>query len=764
MADKIGVFICTGYGIAEALDVEALCKVASDECKVPFCKTVNSCEGLDLEDIVADIESEGLNKVVIAGISGRRYASEPFPPGVLVEQVALREHVVWVQPPGEEDTQMLAEDYLRMYLAKIEAREPLEPYQPEDEIDKSILVVGGGITGLTAALEAARTGYEVRLVEKSDRLGGWLARQHRSIPTRPPYRELEDTGIDELLAAVASDDQITVYTSAVTGKIEGAPGLFDVTLNAANSNGGGNGGSAGGGELLAEFRVGAIVQATGWRPVDPRPRLPYGELADVIRNVDLEEMVKETGRITRPSDGKPVNSIAFIQCGGSRVPQHHSYCSSICCLTSLKQALYLREMDAGNKAYIFYEFMRTPGQYEDFYRRVQEDDGIFLTRGHVAAVERDSDGGLKITARDTMPGAQVEVKVDLVVLAAGMAPNAADGEAIRALEDAKVTIEKGESETQRVEAAKKVEELAAHEGSAILNLGYRQGPDLPSLQYGFPDSHFICFPFESRRTGIYPAGCVRQPMDGVGSREDGTGAALKAIQCVEMTARGEAVHPRAGDRSWPEFFMQRCTQCKRCTEECPFGVLNEDEKGNPLQQITRCRRCGVCMGACPERIVAFKDYSVGIVSAMIKAVEVPEDYEEKPRILALMCENDAIPALDLAGQHRLQCNPFVRVIPVRCLGSVNIVWVTEAISAGYDGVILIGCKYGDDSQCHFIKGSELAESRGKNISEKLEQMALENERVELHQLQISEYERLPTIFENFMEVIEQYGMNPFKGM
>ena len=136
------------------------------------------------------------------------------------------------------------------------------------------------------------------------------------------------------------------------------------------------------------------------------------------------------------------------------------------------------------------------------------------------------------------------------------------------------------------------------------------------------------------------------------------------------------------------------------------------------------------MGACPERIVSFKDYSVDIVASMIKAVEVPDEFEEKPRILALLCENDAFPALDLVGQHRLRFNPFVRVIPVRCLGSVNTVWVTEAMSAGYDGVILIGCKYGDDYQCHFIKGSELAVTRGENIREKLEQMAMENERVE----------------------------------
>jgi len=277
-------------------------------------------------------------------------------------------------------------------------------------------------------------------------------------------------------------------------------------------------------------------------------------------------------------------------------------------------------------------------------------------------------------------------------------------------------------------------------------------------------SGFICFPYESRRTGIYPAGTVRQPMDGMGSREDGAGAAMKAIQCVEMTSRGEAVHPRAGDKSYPSFFLQRCTQCKRCTEECPFGVLNEDEKGTPLLRATRCRRCGICLGACPERIVSFKDYSVDIVASMIKAIEVPDAADEKPRILALLCENDAFPALDIVGQHRLRINPYVRVIPVRCLGSVNTVWVSEALSKGYDGVILIGCKYGDDYQCHFIKGSELATTRGGNIREKLHQMAMESERVEIHQLEIAEYERLPLIFDKFMEVINQFGMNPFKGL
>ncbi|MCK5126975.1 MAG: hydrogenase iron-sulfur subunit [candidate division Zixibacteria bacterium] len=756
MEDIIGVFICTGYGIADALDIEALKKVVSDECNVPFCQTIESCEPSDLNKVIEEISNANLNKVVIAGVSARHYDDKLFPKNVQVEKVSLREHVICCQPPNDEDTQMMAEDYLRMYIAKIKEVERPEPIQLDEVIDKSILVVGGGITGLTAAIDSAKAGYHVRLVEKSDRFGGWLAKQHKSIPTKPPYRELEETGVEALVEEVTSHPRIKTYISAKTAKIDGAPGLFDVTLQ--SSNGSSNG------DTLDTFRVGAIIQATGWESVDPRGSLSYGSMDNVIRNIDLEEMVKKQGRITRPSDGREVSRIAFIQCGGSRAKEHHSYCSSICCLTSLKQAMYLREMNTDAKAYIFYEFMRTPGHYEDFYLRVQDDPGVFLTKGDVVDVASQENGDLLLTVDNTMPGKKIQVKVDLIVLAAGMKPNSADGEAIRQLEDAKVASEKGDSEIQRTEAAAKVETLKQHNGTEILNLNYRQGPDLPSLQYGFPDSHFICFPYETRRTGIYTAGSVRQPMDGISSREDAAGAALKAIQCMEMTSRGEAVHPRAGDISYPEFFLQKCTQCKRCTEECPFGVLNEDEKGTPLLQASRCRRCGVCLGACPERIVSFKDYSINIITAMIKAVEIPDEFDEKPRILAFLCENDAFPAMDLMGQHGLSYNPYVRVIPVRCLGSINTVWVTEAISAGYDGIILIGCKYGDDYQCHFITGSELANSRGENIREKLEQMAMENQRVEIHQLQISDYDKLPEIFNKFQEVIEEFGMNPFKGM
>ena len=169
------------------------------------------------------------------------------------------------------------------------------------------------------------------------------------------------------------------------------------------------------------------------------------------------------------------------------------------------------------------------------------------------------------------------------------------------------------------------------------------------------------------------------------------------------------------------------------------------------------------MGACPERIISFQDYSVGMVAEMIKAMEVPEDYEEKPRILALLCENDAVPALDAAAATGTQWNPWVRIIPIRCLGSTNIIWIAEALSRGIDGVILIGCKYGDDYQCHYVRGSELAHTRLGNVGETLQRLALEPERIKTVELSHNEFDRIPVLLDEFAEELEELGPNPLKG-
>ena len=738
MEKKMGVYICSGCGLGDALDMEALAGVATSEYNVPVCKQhpfLCSPEGVAL--IKSDLESGEIDTAVIAACSPRVMTDVfAFSPDKVVERVNLREQVVWSHPANDEDTQMMAQDFLRMGITKAMESESPVPFEAEN-LSKRILVVGGGLAGITAANEAAKAGYEAILVEKTDQLGGYLKDVYKLPPSQPPYEELQELDLQGLIQEVTDKPGITVYTGAQVAQVSGAPCMFDVQI-AQNGN-------------QVQERVGSIVLTTGAVEYDPQKlgHLGYGQFPDVITASQLEPLFK-AGDVKRPSNGQPVNAVAFILCAGSRDPEHLPYCSAACCVESLKQAKYFKEANPESAVYIFYKDIRANGNYELLYKQLQK-DGVIFVRGTVSGIEDDGSGSLIILAEDILTRSPImSESLDLVVLANGMVPSTAFGEPYKA------QAQKEGEEAQEVPA----DTILA---SNILNLQYRQGPELPALKYGFPDSHFICFPYESRRTGIYPAGTVRAPMDYARAIDDATGAALKAIQCVEMVAEGKAVHPRAGDLSYPEFFMQRCTQCKRCTEECPFGAINEDEKGNPLPNPTRCRRCGVCMGACPERIISFKNYSVGMVGNMIKSIQVPDEYEEKPRILVLACENDAYPALDMVGIRRMGYNPWVRILPVRCLGSMNLVWIADALSKGIDGILLLGCKHGDDYQCHFVKGSELANIRMSKIQETLNRLVLESDRVRLEQISIMDYHRLPQILDDFSSKLEEVGPNPYKG-
>jgi quinone-modifying oxidoreductase subunit QmoB len=711
MDQKIGVYICSGCGIGESMDVDALSAVAN-KFKIAKCEThpiLCSQEGVSL--IKNDMESGGINCVVAAACSGR-VKTDVFSfdlMATVLERVNLREHVAWCQPAGEEDTQMMAEDYLRMGITRVGKSTLPTPFQ--EATNKNILVVGGGAAGLQSALDAAQVGYSVTLVEKEAELGGHMAKWHKHTPTGPSYQELSEITIQDTINQVTSNPNIAVYTGTTIEKISGAPGMFDVTF----TNGKGT------------QQVGSVVLAAGWKPYDPAKleHLSYGKFPDIITNVQMEEMAK-AGKITCPSDGSEPSVVAFIQCAGSRDENHLPYCSAICCRVSLKQALYVKEQNEENKVIVFYKDIRTPEQQEEFYRRVQKEGVVFIkTETSEVAISEGSERKLAIEAMDHLLGEPVQMEVDLVVLASGMQPAVVD--------------------------------------DPILNLEYRQGPALPELKYGFPDSHFVCFPYETRRTGIYTAGCVRQPMTATRASNDGTGAAMKAIQCVELTSQGRAVHPRAGDMSYPNLHITRCTQCKRCTEECPFGMYNEDVKGTPLPHPTRCRRCAICMGSCPERIISFNNYSVDMIGSMIKGVHVPDEYDEKPRVIGLICENDAFPALDMVGLNKLQYSPWIRFIPLRCLGSLNLVWIADALSKGIDGIILFGCKYGDDYQCHFMQGSELAETRMSKIKETLDRLVLESDRIRLEQISIDDYHKVPGILEEFTARLEELGPNPYKG-
>ena len=753
MADdvKIGAYICKGCGLGDRLDAGQLETIASREGKAGVVKQHDFlCSADGVKIIQADIDAGEVNRVVICACS-RRAKTDAFSfENVTISRANLREGVIWVRPDDDEArelTQEMADDYVRMACA--EAKYMVLPQgNPEATTSQNILIVGGGITGLTAAIEASKAGYSATIVEKSESLGGWAAKLHKRIPIRYPFADPQDTGIAEIIAAVEADSNITVHLNSTTTKIAGAPGRFSADITQESGS-------------TTNATFGTVIQASGFSPFDAMqlPELGFGKSADVIDQAGFEYLAKSAngGPIKRPSDGKEVKDVVFVQCAGQRSEKegHLPYCSGHCCATSIKQAMYVKESDPSANTVVLFTDLRTPGAGgEDFYRNGQN-KGVTFSKGLVSEVAPGS-GGLTVKFKDLILDEDTSMHADLVVLATGMVPNS--GVDIELVAPVAEDEENAGSQEEKKEEA----EVEFDTSTSVLNLDYRQGPDVPQLVHGFTDSHFICFPYETRRTGIYTAGPVRRPMDMAQAIEDAMGATLKAIQALENAGVGRAAHPRSGDLSFPAFRKEGCTQCKRCTVECPFGAINEDEQRFPLFNESRCRRCGTCMGACPVRVISFENYSVDTVGQQIKAADIPEEFDEKPRILLLACENDAYPALDMAAMNGAQYSAFVRIIPIRCLGSVNTIWITDALNGGYDAVMLMGCQKGDNYQCHFVKGSEMAHYRMSKIDDTLQQLQLETERVMTYEVAITDIDRVPQLINEMAETIERIGLSPFK--
>jgi quinone-modifying oxidoreductase subunit QmoB len=738
---KIGAYICKGCGLGERLDCGELATIAQREGKAGVVHEHDFlCNAEGVAMIQNDIDNEGVNRVVIAACS-RRAKTEAFNfEGVAIGRVNLREGVIWVRPDTDEareTTQEMAADYVRMGCAEAKYMNIAE-HNPAAASNDSILVVGGGITGMTAAIEAAAAGYPVTLVEKSGSLGGAEGKSYKRVPEHAPYADPEDTGVAEMIAAIEASNRITVHLNSRVTKTSGAPGRFSADISTESGS-------------TSTENFGAIIMTSGSRGYDANqlPELGFGKSPDVVDQMGLEALALAAngGPIKRPSDGKEVRNVVFVQCAGQRSDKegHLPYCSGHCCLTSIKQAMYFKDQNPQIDTNIIYSDLRTPGAGgEDFYRSGQQ-KGITFTKGAVSEVSANGNG-LQVRFKDLILDQEINENADLVVLATGLVPNSGVDIDIPITADA--VPEEGAVPEVKVES--------------ILNLTYRQGPDLPHLKYGFNDSHFICFPYETRRTGIYSAGPVRRPMDSQQAKEDATGAALKAIQALENAKLGRAAHPRSGDLSFPSFRKEGCTQCKRCTVECPFGAIDEDEARYPVFNEARCRRCGTCMGACPVRVISFENYSVETVGQQLKIVDMPDEFSEKPRILVLACENDAYPALDMGAKNGNHYSEFARVIPVRCLGSVNTIWVTDALNSGYDGIVMMGCQKGENYQCHFVKGSEIAHIRMSKIDDTLTQLGLEKERVATYEIAITDIERAPRLINDMAETVAKVGMSPFK--
>ncbi len=409
-------------------------------------------------------------------------------------------------------------------------------------MSNSILVIGGGFSGITAALEAAELGHEVFLVEKAPYLGGRVAQLNKYFPKLCP----PSCGLEIQFQRIKRNSNLKCFTLAEVAAISGEPGNYEVAIKikprytapaSADLSGLATGLSQ---EINDDFefglskkkplymdipfayphrfvlkpeylteeekkklgkskfinleeqektitlQVGSIIMATGWQPYDVTnlSSLGAGQVQNCISNMQMERLASPNGptqgRILCPAGNTEPRRVAFVQCAGSRDENHLEYCSYICCMASLKQAQYVCDQYPEAQVSIFYIDLRTPGRYENFAQKVLADPRVQTVKGKVAAIEEDvRSNGVWITAEDAIAGNKIQECFDLVVLATGMQPSLA---------------------------------------------GQTLPMDITADKDGFVHG--------SEEKGIFAAGCALEPLDVMKSAQSATGAAMQAIQTV----------------------------------------------------------------------------------------------------------------------------------------------------------------------------------------------------------------------------------------
>ncbi len=701
---KIGIYFCTCEGkIEKVIDIDSLAKEASEWSGVTTVhKDALLCSDEVTRKIRDDVEKFGLDRLLISACSPFFKMEEFSDLGInkyLVERMNIREQCSMVHGNDPENATKKAKAMLRVFFEKARYSKPLEPLKLP--VLKSALVIGGGMAGINASIDIAGTDNEVFLIEKGPFLGGKVAGFHKYFPRMCP----PSCGLELMFSRIKNNPDIHVLTSSEIDTISGSPGNFEVLIKTSprhidpiDAIDIAEEGKA------TNIKVGAIILATGWEPFDPTPltEFGYGRLENIVTNMEFERIAKEQ----KTFFDEP-KKVAFIQCVGSRDERHLPYCSDVCCMVSIKQALFLKEVNHENEVYIFYNDIRTPGEYEELYQKART-AGVIFIKGIPSELRQDEPQKVNFSVFDTVAGERLDITTDMVVLATGMKPSQG-------------------------------------------NIDLKDKIGIALNKNNFIESHLQCYPQDTQREGIFSAGCCRAPMDVSRSIESAGTAAVKTLQffnnCTEIIPDNPAVN------------TLKCDVCKRCIEECPFRAYSLDEKGFPKSDIMKCRRCGICMGGCPLVAISLGELSIEQLSEMLDAIDKSYFGEDEPLILGFLCKNDAYRAVDDVGLKGIKYPPNFLGIMVPCAGAVNGAIIAKAISTGVDGILIAGCP---DNQCHYVQGSALAKARLTDISNKLREMYLEPERVRFISISRDESEKFAQTIMEYVEELKKMGRNPLR--
>ena len=556
---KVGVFIChCGINIAGSVDVD---QVADDLKRYPgvaFATTYKyTCSDPGQQIIKDAIKEYGLDGVVVAACSPamhettfRRTAASAGMNPYLLECANIREQCSWVHQNDMPRATDKALTTIQSMVEKVKRNEALDPLSLP--LTKKALVIGGGIAGISAALDIADAGYPVILVEKGDHLGGKMANLSGTYLNLSSAPDLLTRRIERVL----NHPNIEVKVKAEVEQVDGYVGNFKAIVTQHTR------------EARTTFDVGAVVAATGYTSysLSRLPEYGGGTIPDVIDGLTFEAMLAPGAKIQRPSDGKTPREVVFVQCAGSRDPEHGvPYCSKVCCMVTAKQAMLFKERVPHGQAYVFYIDIRSAGKgYDEYVQRTMTDYRALYLRGKVSRIFQD--GGQEgdkviVWGSDTLSNRQIEIAADLVVLATPMAVPAESKEL-----------------AQRLHISTNAD-------------GF------------YNEAHPKLRPVESLTAGIYLAGTGQGPKDIPETVSQAGAAAAKVLQ---LFSRDEMKAEPTIAQVAPEL----CSACGLCVKACPYGARQIDEILNlATVNPALCQACGACAAACPNKASVVRNWT-----------------------------------------------------------------------------------------------------------------------------------------------------------
>jgi len=561
---RIGVFVChCGTNIAGVVNVPSVVEYAKTLPNVVYANNnLYTCSNDTQEVIKEVIKEHNLNRVIVASCTPRTH--EPLfrntirEAGLnqyLFEMANIRDQCSWVHMMEPEKASEKSKDLVRMAVAKARMLEPLQTrFVP---IIRSALVIGGGVAGMSSALELADQGYDTYLVEKENELGGNLKHIHYLLNGDDPQEKLK-----KLIQRIEDHPKIHLYTEAKIENIEGSIGNFKTTLSTQGKS--------------IEFEHGVVVVATGAQEYQPKEYL-YGQDKDVLTQVELEERLREGGEWSTSARNNFPKNIVMIQCVGSR-DEERPYCSRICCSVAVKNALKIKEISPDSNITILYRDVRTYGFREGYYTKARQQGVRFLRFPDEQKPEVTQNGnGIQVEVFSPALNALVELPADLVVLSAG------------------IVADEGNEEI-----------------SKFLKVPLNQDKF-------FLEAHMKLRPVDFATDGVFLCGLAHSPksVDESIIQAQATAsraATILAKDSIELEATISHVIDECCDGC--AYCVEPCPyQAITLIEYMSKGSVKKTVEVNE----TACKGCGCCMATCPKKGILVKGFTLEQLSAQVNA-------------------------------------------------------------------------------------------------------------------------------------------------